>query len=96
MTTNFVVFKKIEPQPLSDGCGGWAWPIPAHAQREGCSDMAVTASREWWNYLPPSCCPLGNVGYVFPIGNVAFKLSRITAQMVDDVWLWVVTCEEVA
>ncbi len=53
----------IKPQPFWVASSGrWCWEIPKRAQNPGCSTTAVTASRQWHEYLPDGCCPYGVPG----------------------------------
>lgn len=53
----------VKPQPeFIEPSGRWVWPIPKRAQRSGCSTACISASREWWEYMPPGCCPYGQPG----------------------------------
>lgn len=48
----------VKPQPTYiENSARWCWPIPKRAQRPGCSADAVTASREWWEYIPDGAAP---------------------------------------
>lgn len=53
----------LKPQPdWIESSGRWRWPIPKRAQHPGCSTDCVTASREWYEYMPDDCCPYGKLG----------------------------------
>jgi hypothetical protein len=94
--TTITLKRLVEPQPTQEWYG-WCWPIPEHRQLKGCATQAVTASREWWHYLPPGCCPIGNVGYVFCIGEVIYQVASIKADQDEGgAWVWVVACDEVS
>ena len=49
----------IQPQPeyiKSTGC--WSWPLPGSTKFNYWHiTHAVTASREWWEYVPPEAKP---------------------------------------
>lgn len=55
--------RPTKPQPaFIESSGRWSWPIPKRFHSPGCATEAVTASREWWEYLPDGCCPFGKPG----------------------------------
>lgn len=51
----------VKPQPeWLDGPQRWRWPIPKKHVQPHCSPYAVTASREWWEYVPLDGLPYGH------------------------------------
>jgi hypothetical protein len=55
--------RPVQPQPtFIESSGRWSWPIPKRFHSPGCATEAVTANREWWEYLPDGCCPFGKPG----------------------------------
>jgi hypothetical protein len=64
---------KVDPQPTYiKESGRWRWPLPEGARREGCGIEVVSASREWWEYVPSDAKP-------HPFSE---------AVMLHDVWYW--------
>jgi len=50
--------KLVDPQPtFIESSGRWRWPLPMAAGFEGCFDAVVTASCEWWEYVPSEVKP---------------------------------------
>lgn len=48
----------VEPQPTYiESSGRWQWPLPKCALFDGCCTDVVTASREWWEYVPSEAKP---------------------------------------
>lgn len=48
----------VEPQPdWIKASGRWRWPLPKHACFPGCHQKVLTASREWWEYVPSEAKP---------------------------------------
>lgn len=53
----------VKPQPiLTEHSLRWCWPLPKRTLRKGCCGTAVTASREWWEYVPREAYPYGAAG----------------------------------
>lgn len=53
----------VSPAPIYiESSGRWRWPIPKGRRHPGCSPEVVTASREWWEYLPADAFPYGAHG----------------------------------
>ena len=58
---------KVDPQPTYiKESGRWRWPLP------GKDSVVVSASREWWQYVPSDAKP--------------YPFSK--AVMLHDVWYW--------
>ena len=61
---------KVDPQPMYiKESGRWRWPLP------GKDSVVVSASREWWQYVPSDAKP-----HPFAEG----------VRLRDDVWYWCV------
>ena len=66
----------VEPQPnYIENSGRWIWPLPENAQCEGCSKDVVSASREWWEYVPSEAKP-------HPMAEAVM--------LRDNIWYWAV------
>ena len=78
-----MIYKKMKlipvvPQPdYIESSGRWRWPLPPHAQFEGCSKEVFTASREWWEYAPSEAKP-------HPMAE--------GVMLRDGVWYWAFPC----
>lgn len=75
-TPKQMMLEPVCPQPTYiESSGRWEWPLPEHAQFEGCCKSVVTASREWWEYTPSEARP-------HPMAE--------GVQLRDGKWYWVI------
>lgn len=78
--------RPVEPQPYwSELSGRWHYDIPEQFHREGCSTQCVTASREWFEYLPQDAYPY-KVGDTFPLSDgTTCEITKVRAERLQDI-----------
>lgn len=53
-----MVLIRVEPQPTYiESSGRWSWPLKPPYDNDGRCPSVVTASREWWEYVPSGAKP---------------------------------------
>ena len=71
---------RVEPPPtFIESSGRWKWHLPPQARFPGCCEYVVTASREWWEYVPSE-------GKPHPMA--------VGVMLRDEQWYWAVPTEE--
>jgi len=70
---------RVEPQPtFIESSGRWHWPLKRPHDNGGRCTSVVSASREWWEYVPSGAKP-----HPFAEG----------VRLRDDVWYWAIPAE---
>lgn len=70
---------RVDPQPtFIENSGRWHWPLKPPHDNDGRCTSVVTASREWWEYVPSGAKP-----HPFAEG----------VRLRDDIWYWAIPAE---
>lgn len=57
-TPDRLMLVRVDPQPeFIESSGRWKWPLKPPHDNDGRCTSVVTASREWWEYVPSGAKP---------------------------------------